>query len=226
MTYSFAWYSRNLWQCEKQPLCQQQCHSSWGSWGQGLRFIAVPVFYVWHYRFSSHKLQSWWGQSKRQRMGKKKEGREGIKCQSSYRTVTEKAVHVPVWDALWFLNIFWLLFMPLLGLKRPCWSQILSSLVFQSELPWDFCVGLENIHHLLSQAPCWCCLLNACAWAAGTQEISGLEIKVDPTEKEGGHLYNGKRGCQKKSWVIGFLLSPNKDQVPCREDRFWPLLPV
>lgn len=28
--------------------------------------------------------------------------------------------------------------MPLLGLKRPCWFQILPSSVFQSELPWDF----------------------------------------------------------------------------------------
>lgn len=65
-----------------------------------------------------------------------------------------------------------------------------------------------------------------CLGCRHTRDISGLEIKVDPTGKEEGHLYNGKRGSQEKSWVIGFLLSPNQGQVPFREDRFWPLVPV
>lgn len=115
----------------------------------------------------------------------KKTGREQNDW-GSYRTMAEKAVSMPVWNALWFPNIFRLFFMSLLGLKRPCRSQILFSSVFQSELPWGFCLGLENMSHLLPQALCWCCLLNARAWAVGTQEISGPETKPDPSREGRG----------------------------------------
>lgn len=66
---------------------------------------ASLLFYMWHYRFSSHRQQSWGRQSERQRLGKRKESREGTKWLRFPQNYSRESCFSASL-VLWFSNIF------------------------------------------------------------------------------------------------------------------------